>query len=362
MSALNRLPNANKLAALMHPNRQSMVITDIIDASPFMKTFVFKSADDHELAYFHAGSYISVFVEIDGNVVQRPYSLCSSPKQSTEGYYAITVKAEDGGYISNYIHQNWKIGMNVELGSPEVAEVYNPVRDSDNVIAIAGGSGVTPFLSMAQAIIDGDLSCKLTLFYGVNTANEIIYKEKWSEFERLSGGKFKFVSVVADGSDQDSEKGFVTLDIIKKYADVEGSSFFISGPPEMVTAIKAFLEPLGIRRKHIRVSMSGDSAFNAGSESKDVYELIVHIAGETYEVKANAKETVLSAIEKAGLKPAVRCRSGKCGFCRSMVVKGDFTLADVEDGVRKADKKYGFIHPCCSYPASDMEIVVQRNK
>ena len=357
-----RKPNANALAALLHPNRQKVVIADSIKASKTMTTFIFKAAEGQELAYFEAGSYIPVYVEIDGNIVERPYSLCSSPKQATEGIYAITVKAADGGYISNYIHQNWKVGMEVELGSPAVAEAYNPVRDMKKVLAMAGGSGVTPFLSMAQAIIDGDVDCELTLIYGVNTADEIIYKEKWTEFEQQAGGKFKFVPVVANEDAEGCEKGFITLDITKKYADINDVSFFLSGPPAIVKSIKAFLEPLGIKRKYIRVSMSGDSVFNdAAAEAKE-YKLIIHMAGETYETTAKASETVLAAIERSGLKPAVRCRSGKCGFCRAMVVSGDYKLADVEDGVRKADKKLGFIHPCCSYPTSDLEIIVQRNK
>lgn len=67
-----------------------------------------------------------------------------------------------------------------------------------------------------------------------------------------------------------------------------------------------------------------------------------------------------AALAQNGLKPAARCRTGICGFCRAYVVNGSFTLAETETGVRSMDKKLGFIHPCCSYPASDLEIVVHR--
>lgn len=355
------LPNANRLAKLMHPARQNMVISDVIDAGGAMTTYVFKAADGHELAYFNAGSYIPVYVDIDGNTVERPYSLCSSPRQSTQGIYAITVKAADGGYVSNYIHQNWHKGMPVTLGAPFPAECYEPDRDSKNIIALAGGSGVTPFLSMAQAMLDGDVDCNLTLFYGVNYAKEIIYRDKWSEYERDSSGKFRFIPVVANEDAAGCERGFITLDIIRKHCDITGASFFISGPPAMVDSVKGFLKPLGIRRKSIRISMSGDSTFNSGRTGDGEYSIKVHMAGETYSVTAGQGETILSAIERAGLKSAARCRSGKCGFCRSMVISGSFRIADgIESGVRKADQELGFIHPCCSYPISDMEIVVTR--
>ena len=267
MMTCEKMPNANRLAALMHPDKQAMVISDVIQAGGTMTTYVLRAADGHELAWFQAGSYIPVFVEIGGCLVERPYALCSSPKQSAEGIYAITVKAADGGYVSNYIHENWKVGMQVTLGAPVAAEAYHPIRDAKHVIALAGGSGVVPFLSMAQALIDGDVDCELTLFYGVNTADEIIYREKWPELEKAAGGKFKFVPVVASEDADGCEKGFITLDIIRKYCEIERSSFFISGPPAMVKAVKSFLAPLGIERKYIRVSMGGDASFRSGAFS-----------------------------------------------------------------------------------------------
>ena len=169
------------------------------------------------------------------------------------------------------------------------------------------------------------------------------------------------VAVIANEDINGCEKGFITLDIIKKYADPKDCSFFISGPPLMVKSMKSILDPLNLDKKQIRISMNGDGGFNS-KEDADFYNLTIHIGGETYTTKAKSNETILVAIEKAGLKPAVHCRSGLCRFCRSYVIKGDFSIATHENGVRAADKKIGYIHPCCSYPTSDMEIVVQRSK
>lgn len=275
--------------------------------------------------------------------------------------YKIAVKSAIGGYVSTHIIENWKKGDKVVLGSPKESEVYYPLRDGKNLIALAGGVGITPFHSIAKAVADGDNDHSLTLFYGANTYDELLYKDEWAELEKASDGKFKMIPVIANEDIEGCEKGFITLDIIKKYADIADATFFISGPAPMITAMKKQLAPLGLPRKRIRVSMNGDSAFNKG-ESKDSYELAIHMGGETYKTSAKADETILVAIEKAGLRPAAYCRSGICGFCRSMVVAGDFTLAADENGVRYADKQFGFMHPCCSYPASDMEIVVQRAK
>ena len=352
----------NNLANLLHPKRQNMVIVDISTYNETTKLYVLKSNEDKELAYFEAGSYIPVYVKIDGNVIERPYSLCSSPKEAEEGIYKICVKASNNGYVSTHIINTWKINDKVELGSPLVAEVYNPIRDKKHVVALAGGVGVTPFLSMAKAIVDGDNEHKLTLIYGANTYDELLFKEEWKDLESKSNGNFKMVPVIANETIEGCEKGFITLDIVKKYADPKDCSFFISGPPLMVKAMKSFLDPLNLDKKQIRVSMNGDGSFNNNKEKADFYNLTIHIGGETYKAKANSKETILVAIEKAGLKPAVHCRSGLCGFCRSYLINGDYLIATDENGIRAADKKFGYIHPCCSYPTSDLEIVVQRSK
>lgn len=356
----NGIANTNRLVALMHPKKQAMVITDIKVESSTMKTYTLKASDDHELAYFTAGDYIPVFVEIDGNEVERPYAIASSPKQSLEGIYQISVKSMDNGYVSNYISENWKVGDAVTLGGPCPGENYNSVRDAENVIALAGGVGVTPFRSMAKAIVDGDVKCNLTLIYGANTYEEVVYKDEWKAIEAASNGKVKVVYVIANEDVDGCEKGFITLDIINKYADINNSSLFISGPAGMVNHIKTLIAPLNLKKKYVRYGMNGDSDFNNNARANEEVKITVHIAGDVVEVKGNKKETVLVSLEKAGLKTAVHCRTGICGFCRSYVISGDYTYASDETGVRARDKELGFIHPCCSYPESDMEIVVQR--
>lgn len=359
---MNRTPNTNQLVKFLHPKRQKMIIRSIEIFNENTKLYELESFNHNEVAYFEAGSYIPVYVEIDGNVIERPYSLCSSPKESEKGIYKICIKANSGGYVSTFIINNWKVDDTVELGAPLVAEVYNAMRDRKHIVALAGGVGVTPFYSMAQAIRDGDNDHQLTLIYGANTYEELLFKEEWKKIEKETNRKFKMVPVIANEKIDGCEHGFISLDIIKKYVEPKECSFFISGPSPMVTAMKSFLEPLKLEKRQIRVSMNGDTGFNHNNRKKDTYNLIIHMAGKAYETIMYSNETILTAIEKAGLRPAVHCRSGICGYCRSYVIKGEFSLASNETGVRKADKKLGYIHPCCSYPDNDMEIVVQRSK
>ena len=91
---------------------------------------------------------------------------------------------------------------------------------------------------------------------------------------------------------------------------------------------------------------------------KAVYTVTVHIAGVTHTVSCPADTSLLRAMEAAGLNPPSDCRSGRCGWCHSQLLQGDGYVPESVDGRRMADKIYGYIHPCCTFPLSDCEIDV----
>ena len=354
---MKEFTHVNELVKLRHPRRQKLVITEVIEENSTMKTYIMKSAAGKELAYFNAGDYIPVFVEIAGNVIERPYALASSPKESELGIYAISVKKMNGGYVSSWIHENWEVGTPVTVGGPGVGLNYNPIRDSKHVIALAGGIGITPMRSMAKAMVDGDIDCTMTLFYGANAAAELAYADEWKKLEAISDGKLKVVTVIANEAVDGCEQGFITLEMVKKYCHIEDSSWFICGPAGMEKAVKNFLAPLNIPRRYVRFGMGGDSGFHTADTS--TCKITVHHKGETRVIDALCSETVLMALEKAGYQPHVSCRTGKCGFCRSLVVSGTYESVVEEDGIRRADRKYGYIHPCSTRPIGDLEIIIQ---
>ena len=106
-----------------------------------------------------------------------------------------------------------------------------------------------------------------------------------------------------------------------------------------------------IRREHNSV---GDRAY----EEPQTFTLTVLMRDKVYEVPAKQNETLLAAMERAGLAAPSRCRSGSCGFCHSRLVSGECTIPEEHDSRRQADLKFGFVHPCCTYPDSDMTIDV----
>ena len=340
----------NKVAKSLHPKEQKLVISRIEEHTDIAKSYYFKS--ETELAYFKAGQYLTFKFEIGNSVVTRSYSIASSPASALNGEYQITVKRIADGFVSDYILDNWSVGDEVTAYAPEGNMTYSPLRDAKNIVAIAGGSGITPFLSLARAINQGDEDCSLTLLYGCRTSDEILFK---SELDSLSENNEKInVVYVLSHSDEDGyEKGFVGADVIKKYAPEGDYSIFVCGPGGMYKFLETELPKLELERKYIRFEV-----FSSGKKVEEAKEFNITVInrGDESVIKANSNETVLCAFERAGIEVPARCHTGECGFCRSKLVDGKVYIPEGEDKRRVADMQFNFIHPCCCYPESDLVI------
>ncbi len=341
----------NKVAKSLHPKEQKLVISRIEEHANIAKSYYFKS--DTELAYFKAGQYLTFKLEIGNSVVTRSYSIASSPASALNGEYQITVKRIADGFVSDYILDNWNVGDEVIAYAPEGNMTYCPLRDAQNIVAIAGGSGITPFLSLARAIDQGDEDCTLTLLYGCRTSDEILFK---SELDSLSekNDKINVVYVLSHSDEDGYEKGFVGADIIKKYAPDGNYSIFVCGPGGLYKFLETELPKLQIERKYIRFEV-----FSSGKkvdEEPNEYNITVINRGNETVIKAISNETVLCAFERAGIEVPARCHTGECGFCRSKLVSGKVYIPEGEDKRRIADMQFNFIHPCCCYPESDLVV------
>ncbi|MDO5329615.1 MAG: flavin reductase family protein [Coriobacteriia bacterium] len=325
--------NSNILAKKLHPDFQELTIDKVIDHGS-AKEYVFKG----DVAYFRAGQYVSLMV--DSYV--RPYTLCCKP--NTESY-SLLIKRTEGGIVSNKILDTWKKGTKVILSTPVGQFYYTDLRDAKHVIACAGGSGITPFYSMAKAIEAGIEDFNLTILYGSNTAKDILLRD---ELDKIKSDKVKVVHVLAD------KDGFITADMIKKYANDEDYSLFVCGPNAMYKHLEKEVEKLGLPRRRVRFEVPGE----VFSKRKDKeHKAVVHIRESVKEITINENTTIARNLENAGIYILTDCRSGHCGYCRSRLISGDVEVPE-DDRRRAADKKFGWIHPCCTYAKSDIEIEI----
>ncbi|MGM9650501.1 MAG: FAD-binding oxidoreductase [Faecousia sp.] len=362
-------PPANRLAKQLHPRRQYFRVSEIVEHSKHCKSYILTpdvQRGTTACAYFSAGQYLSVFVNINGSSYNRPYSLVSSPRASLEGKYQLTVKEAKGGLVSSYILHNWHIGTSVETSDPMGTFTYEPLRDAPHVLGIAGGSGITPFMSLARAIAEGEEDCSLTLLYGSTTAAEILFRE---ELESLAAAcpKLKVVHILSDETAEGFAHGYITAERIKENLPSSPCSIFICGPKQMVSFVDQALSTLELEQKYIRHELHGEPfspAEQSDSPCRAPVRVKLTVRRENREtvVFGSSQDTILRILENNGIAPPSRCRSGECGFCRSLLIEGDVYIPRSMDKRRQADSRYGYIHPCCTYPLGDLTLAISADR
>jgi len=164
-----------------------------------------------------------------------------------------------------------------------------------------------------------------------------------------------------DEKDWQGERGFLTADLIRKYS-AEDTTYFVCGPQVMYTFLHAELDKLNVPKRRERFEVFGQAkditAFEGYPvELKDaVFSLTVVRGIHEDVIPARAAESLVVALERAGIRIETGCRSGECGMCRTKVLSGDYYVRPEGDGRRAADRQFHYVHACAAYPTSDMKI------
>lgn len=347
-----------------HPGKLDLVVTEIRSACKTAKTFRFEKVGGGKLPLFYAGQFIALEFPMGNTVFSRPYSISSAPFEARKenGYVEITVRRSRGdGFISDYLNDSLKVGDRVQ-GTMGCGQFYfEPLRDSRKVVALAGGVGITPFAAMAKEVKNGTLDIDLTILYGSVSSDDIVLKD---ELATCECDKVHVVNVLSgDEPDWQGERGFLSAELIKKYSDGD-VSYFICGPQAMYLYLREELKKLEIPQRRIRFEVFGTpkniaafAGFPAEAGDKTFSLTVVRGIHEDV-IPAKATESIVTALERAGIRIETSCRSGECGLCRTKVLSGNVFVCPEGDGRRAADKDFGYVHACSTYPVSDVKIKI----
>ena len=343
------------LARNLHHGFKEFKITEIIPFSEELKTFRFTPLDG-KLAFFKPGQYISVQIDADGILVNRPYSLSLSPKRAHDKcYYEVTIKKVEKGIFTTWMFTKAKVGSIVKINAPEGDFAYNPIRDQKHIVALAGGSGITPFASMAEAIVDGTLkNVKLSLFHGFPSMEYGVWVKELKELATKSDN-FEYVPVVEKQDPSIKETGFISKDLVDKYVKDEYTIFACGSYGFYNFIMKGFKN---LNPKNFRLEKSIVGWRKVPNLKK--FKIRVHIRDQVFDITCLNTQTVLQALEENHIDAANKCRVGNCGYCHAKCISGKYRM--LFKTLRNDDEDFNYFPPCCSYPETDLEIIINPNK
>jgi ferredoxin-NADP reductase len=292
------------------------------------------------------GQFLTFHWNINGERVLRSYTVSSSPTHSD--YVEITPKRVKEGCVSNFLHDQAKVGLTVVASGPH-GKFYFDETVHRSIVLIAAGSGITPMISMLRYIDDLRLSTQVTLLYCVRTDKDIIFE---TELQRLKNSLPHFKCGVSLSQPDETWKGhsghFNREFLLELVGDLDTPSFFLCGPSGFMANAHHILSSLGVDESRITQESFGESRV-PGNPAQQIDHTVgaVEFVLSQKICELHASSTLLEVAESNGVRIPYGCRQGQCGTCATRLLCGSVRM-DTEAGLTAEQKDAGYVLPCVS--------------
>ena len=307
---------------------------------------------------FEPGQFLTLSVPSEGKQVKRSYSIASSP--CCHGWCDLTVKHESGGIVSGYLHEHVQEGDLLDASGPYGRFTFRGV-ESDSVVLLGGGVGITPLMSSIRYLTDQSWNGRIDLVYACKDLENVIFRDELNQLARRHPNLH--VSIVL--SDESSAawtgpRGFITAELLGQIPQIRSRRIHLCGPPVMMDAVRKELGKLGIdpASVHSELFLSPSRTVPPGPEvSAGDTATAVTCSFERSGKKAPlaAGQTVLEAAEEVGVPIEYACRQGYCGLCKIKLLSGEVTM-DVDDSLTPLDRSSGVILACQAKASADISV------
>ncbi|MGF6261459.1 ferredoxin-NADP reductase [Paraburkholderia youngii] len=337
-----------------------------------VKSFFFRAPSGRAFV-FEPGQFITLELEIDGERVNRCYTISSPPTRPHT--ISITVKRVPGGPVSNWLHDNLHAGMQVRVLGPagEFTCARHPAR---KFLFLSAGSGITPLMSMSRTHHELGEDSDIVFVHSARTPDDIIFAR---ELDLIAANQAHFRTAfvcerVGARTNWPGITGFLTLPLLKLIApDFLEREIFTCGPAPYMQAVRKLLDEGGFDRQHYH-----EESFSFETVSEVAAQLTeAHVAdalreapaapvetGTRYkvsftrshrEIECGAGQHVLEAAKQAGVRLPASCTQGMCGTCKVKLVSGEVAMKHA-GGIRQREIDQGMVLLCCSRPLSDLVV------
>ncbi|HJS80191.1 MAG TPA: ferredoxin--NADP reductase, partial [Vitreimonas sp.] len=288
---------------------------------------------------FRAGQHLTFRHTIDGEELRRNYSLCVAPD---EGVLKIGVKQIAGGVFSGWVNSALKAGDELEVMAPHGSFCWTFDADARNeYAAFAGGSGITPILSLMKTALSLEPRSRFTLFYGNRTSVGIMFLEEIAALKDRYLDRLQVYHFLEDEEEEialfngrlDRAKTEEVLGALIDPGHVD--AFFICGPGPMMDAIEDALLARGVDKPRVLIerfttgplSAAQAAAARAAEEKAAGLKMSITLNGRRMNVTFDPeKHSILDNVRAAGLPAPFACKGGVCATCRAKVTAGDVQM------------------------------------
>ncbi len=325
--------------------------------------------DEPEAFDFIQGQYLTFRRDFDGEELRRSYSICAG---KPEGLLQVGIKRVEGGAFSTWANEDLKVGDRLQA-LPPMGGFHTPLDPASarNYLGFAGGSGITPVLSIIKTTLATEPQSSFTLIYANKGVNTIMFREELEDLKNLYMGRFNVIHILeADAQEIDLFTGLVTeekcAELFKGWIDIGSVDMaYICGPEPMMLGIAKALRDHGLEDSQIKfelfasaqpgrlkrkvVSQDAASAANQATIS-------VSLDGSTRTVTVGKDVSVLDAALENSIDAPYACKAGVCSTCRCRVLEGEVEMV-TNHALEDYEVAKGYVLSCQSFPVTDRVVV-----
>ncbi|OFJ52985.1 ferredoxin--NADP reductase [Mycolicibacterium grossiae] len=294
---------------------------------------------------YEAGQFLTLRVRIDGHDLRRCYSMSSAP---VDGELRITVKRDPGGVVSNWLNDSARAGDELHAAPPEGRFVLRgDLSGATEVVAFAGGSGITPIMSLARAAL-ADPGRRVRLFYANRSRESVIFADPLAELAARHADRLVLEH------HYDAEVGVVTPEAIESFIAPAGDAhYYVCGPTPFMDAVERTLLAAGVKesRVHLERFTVATAADDADAVSAATEEVVIDLDRRTTRAEYRVGDTLLQTARMAGLRAPASCETGSCGTCMARVVEGTARMLN-NDALDDDEVAEGWVLTCQTLPTS----------
>ncbi|GAB4386375.1 MAG: hybrid-cluster NAD(P)-dependent oxidoreductase [Elainellaceae cyanobacterium] len=382
----------------------------VIDEAPDVKTFCFV-ADPPVLFSYLPGQFVTIEVEIDGQLVRRPYSISSSP--SRPWHLCLTVKRVGSpadrpdlppGVVSNWLHDHLRVGDRVKLIGGPMGHFSCLPNLPAKMLLISAGSGITPMLSMSRWVQDTLADCDIVFLHSARYPEDIVFH---SELQSMAAQMPNFHLAVTVTRPMSRPwmglTGRISDSMLRMFAaDLQERSVFVCGPEGFMQSVRSTLEAMQFPMQNYQEESFGGrkpapslkpvaqldakpndqpqpatqlvpssvAAYNGNGHHPEAAAVAtatatvtdtatapaVYFAQSGQEVPADDSASILELAEQEGVQIRNACRVGACGACKVLAREGKVRYDTPPTALSAADQEAGYVLACVACPVDRLVV------